>query len=92
MLRLPPLREIGDVTDVSIGGKLVCVITGPTSGIGTETAKEMFRRGYYGALCRVDGRLYGDLNHDSVEGDAATWCWFGVTIQCPVIDAMGHSV
>lgn len=45
MIRIPELSHIGDFPDKD--GR-VCIITGPTSGIGKETAREMFRRGYHG--------------------------------------------
>jgi len=58
MLRLPPLERIGlsrgqEPTASSAGGRQVCIVTGPTSGIGKEIASEMYRRGYMVVLaCR----------------------------------------
>ena len=63
MLRLPPLERIGmrdgpeGVDDPSstssTSNRCVCVVTGPTSGIGKEIASEMYRRGYTVVLaCR----------------------------------------
>ena len=45
MMHIPELSHIGDLPGKE--GR-VCIITGPTSGIGKETAREMFRRGYHG--------------------------------------------
>ena len=45
MIRIPDLSHIGDFPDRD---GWVCIITGPTSGIGKETAREMFQRGYHG--------------------------------------------
>jgi retinol dehydrogenase-12 len=70
MLRLPPLERIGlervglehdqDVapSTPSTPNRRVCIVTGPTSGIGKEIATEMHRRGYKVILaCR--NRLKG---------------------------------
>ncbi len=58
MLRLPPLERIGlspggDPLASPLAGRRVCIVTGPTSGIGKEIATEMHRRGYLVVLaCR----------------------------------------
>ena len=46
MRNLPPLELIGG----PVAG-LVCIVTGPTSGIGLETATELARRGAHGKGC-----------------------------------------
>lgn len=43
MMNLPSLDLIGGPVE-----GLVCVVTGPTSGIGKETATELARRGAHG--------------------------------------------
>ena len=59
MFRLPALQQIGldeNYSDSDICDK-VCIITGPTSGIGTESAKEMWRRGWHVVLaCRNEAK------------------------------------
>lgn len=63
MLSLPPLERIG-MSDGGADGRpasdgRVCIVTGPTSGIGKEIASEMYRRGYMVVLaCR--NRAKGD--------------------------------
>lgn len=60
MLRLPPLERIGLprcgdslASGGGSSGRRVCIVTGPTSGIGKEIATEMHRRGYVVVLaCR----------------------------------------
>jgi len=73
MLRLPPLERIG----LPSGGgtsasRRVCIVTGPTSGIGKEIASEMHRRGYLVVLaCR--NRAKGEqLAAELVRGGQAT--------------------
>jgi retinol dehydrogenase 12 len=46
MWNLPPLDLIGS----PVPPGTVCIVTGPTSGIGKETAAELARRGAHGAL------------------------------------------
>jgi hypothetical protein len=47
MMNLPSLDLIGGPVE-----GLVCIVTGPTSGIGKETATELARRGAHGKrLC-----------------------------------------
>jgi len=43
MRNLPPIGLIGGAVESQ-----VCIITGPTSGIGKETAAELARRGAHG--------------------------------------------
>lgn len=43
MRHLPELGLVGG----PVAG-MVCIVTGPTSGIGTETASELARRGAHG--------------------------------------------
>jgi len=43
MMNLPSLDLIGGPVE-----GLVCIVTGPTSGIGKETATELARRGAHG--------------------------------------------
>ena len=66
MLSLAPLERIG-MSDGGVDGRAsrpasdgrVCIVTGPTSGIGKEIASEMYRRGYTVVLaCR--NRAKGD--------------------------------
>jgi retinol dehydrogenase-12 len=55
MLSLAPLERIGMEADSpgAVGSGTVCIVTGPTSGIGREIATEMYRRGYIVVLaCR----------------------------------------
>lgn len=56
MLGLAPLEEIGNDLSSSEDDRKrskVCIVTGPTSGIGKETAKELHRRGWHVVLaCR----------------------------------------
>lgn len=52
MLGLAPLDKIGRSSGDDDRTK-VCIVTGPTSGIGKETAKELHRRGWHVVLaCR----------------------------------------
>lgn len=43
MRHVPPLKEVGGPAK-----DMVCIVTGPTSGIGRETALELARRGAHG--------------------------------------------
>jgi retinol dehydrogenase-12 len=59
MFRLPALQQIGLDGSYSDSDKCtkVCIITGPTSGIGKESAKEMWRRGWHVVLaCRNEAK------------------------------------
>jgi hypothetical protein len=47
-MNLPSLDLIGGPVE-----GLVCIVTGPTSGIGKETATELARRGAHGKLPKV---------------------------------------
>jgi retinol dehydrogenase 12 len=55
MRGLAPLEEIGSLSAKK--DAYVCIVTGPTSGIGKETAKELHRRGWHVVLaCRSRSR------------------------------------
>jgi hypothetical protein len=55
MMNLPSLDLIGGPVE-----GLVCIVTGPTSGIGKETATELARRGAHGKL---DFLLFTNQNY-----------------------------
>lgn len=50
MRGVSPLQSIG-----SPANDLVCIVTGPTSGIGRETAMELARRGAHGECVIIVG-------------------------------------
>jgi hypothetical protein len=51
MRHLPDLGLVGGPV-----ANLVCIVTGPTSGIGTQTASELARRGAHGTLAAFSWR------------------------------------
>ncbi len=82
MLRLPPLERIGlPRGGGSLASRRVCIVTGPTSGIGKEIATEMHRRGYVVVLaCR--NRAKGEqLAAELVRRGKATADWGGPRVQ-----------
>lgn len=64
MMGLPSLEHIGqEGNNDEISEDRYCIVTGPTSGIGRETAQEMYRRGWHVVLaCRNEkkGRQLAD--------------------------------
>ena len=49
MRHLPSLQDIGGPVE-----GLVCIVTGPTAGIGKQTAMELARRGAHGRCSYID--------------------------------------
>ena len=63
MLNLPSLDLIGGPVE-----GLVCIVTGPTSGIGKETATELARRGAHGKLILKILSAYYDVTVFNTKG------------------------
>lgn len=75
MMGLPSLEHVGEAENSDeISEDRYCIVTGPTSGIGKETAKEMYRRGWHVVLaCRNEtkGRALAEEMRANFEGSHA---------------------
>ena len=81
MLGLAPLEDIGSLSAKDDqNNEKVCIVTGPTSGIGKETAKELHRRGWHVVLaCRSRSR--GELLAREMYGASSK-----TTLQVEILD------
>lgn len=67
MRQVPSLQEIGGPVD-----GLVCIITGPTSGIGKQTAIELARRGAHGPFSTYFVYLSNHYTHGTSNSRSCT--------------------